>query len=452
MLARIFDRGDEQRAITYQTLFETGAPVPTSTLAGVSINQENSMRIATVYACVRLIADSISTLPVDVFTRENNARIPYRPRPAWLEFPESGVTRADHFQMVLVSLLVAGNAFVRVLRDNGEVVGLSVLNPTKVEVVRNPATRRPEFKVDNGPRVPLEDMIHITELRMPGEMRGKSRIDLVSETLGMEKALTAFAARFFGSGSATSGIIEYPGPLTRDQATDLAAAFDVAHRNRLSSSAHKTGVLSGGAKYQKTSVEPNEAQMLESRQFAVEEIARIFRCPPQMLGVTTPGAQSYASVEMNMISFVQNTLRTYIVKLEDAYSRLLPPDVYIRWNVNGLLRGDAQTRMAAYSVGLNSGVYSVNDVRSFEDLEPVDGADSHRVPLANVDIDAANLAVLDRKSLMAQRLIASGFEPASVLDALGMPAITHSGVPSVMLQGVAQINPEDPESVYTTGE
>jgi HK97 family phage portal protein len=319
-------------------------------------------------------------------------------------------------------------------------------------VRRNAANRRPEFVDGDQEVVPLEDMLHITELRMPGEMRGKSRIDLVSETLGMEKALTAFAARFFGSGSVTSGIIEYPGPLTREQASDLASAFDTAHRNRASSTAHKTGVLSGGAKYAKTSVEPNEAQMLESRQFAVEEIARIFRCPPQMLGVTTPGAQSYASVEMNMISFVQNTLRTYIVKLEDAYSRLLPDDVYIRWNVNGILRGDSQSRMSAYSVGLNSGIYSVNDVRAFEDLEPVDGADVHRVPLANVDLDAANLAELDRKTMMAQRLVSTGFEPASVLEALGLPAITHSGVPSVMLQGVAQINPDDPESVYSTGD
>lgn len=451
MLARIFDRGDEQRGMTFQTLFETGQNIPSMTKSGVSVSQENSLRIATVYACVRLIADSISTLPVDVFTREDGARVPYRPRPSWLEYPESGVTRADHFQMVLVSLLVAGNAYVRILRDDRGVVGLSVLNPTRVEPVRNPATRRPEFKIDDKERVGLEDMIHITELRMPGEMKGKSRIDLVSETLGMEKALTQFAARFFGSGSSTSGIIEYPGPLTRDQAADLASAFDAKHRNR-GVTAHRTGVLSGGAKFTKTSVEPNEAQMLESRQFAVEEIARIFRCPPQMLGVTTPGAQSYASVEMNMISFVQNTLRTYIVKLEDAYSRLLPQDVYMRWNVNGLLRGDAQTRMAAYSVGLNSGVYSVNDVRAFEDLEPVDGADAHRVPLANVDIDAANLAVMDRKTLMAQRLVSAGFEPAAVMAALDLPAITHTGVPSVLLQGVAQINPDDPESVYQTGE
>lgn len=451
MLARLFDRGDEQRSMTFQTLFETGGNIPSTTNSGVSVSQENSLRIATVYACVRLIADSISTLPVDVFTREDGARIPFRPRPAWLEYPESGVTRADHFQMVLVSLLVAGNAYVRILRDDRGVVGLSVLNPTRVEPVRNKATRRPEFKVDDAERVPLEDMIHITELRMPGEMKGKSRIDLVSETLGMEKALTQFAARFFGSGSSTSGIIEYPGPLTRDQASDLASAFDAKHRNR-GTTAHRTGVLSGGAKFTKTSVEPNEAQMLESRQFAVEEIARIFRCPPQMLGVTTPGAQSYASVEMNMISFVQNTLRTYIVKLEDAYSRLLPPDVYMRWNVNGLLRGDAQTRMAAYSVGLNSGVYSVNDVRAFEDLEPVDGADVHRVPLANVDLGAANLAELDRKTMMAQRLVSAGFEPSAVTAALGLPPITHTGVPSVLLQGVAQINPDDPESVYQTGE
>ena len=451
MLGRIF-QGAEERALTYQTLFESGGSAPTNTLAGVSVSEASSLRIATVYACVRLIADSISTLPVDVFVREDGTRVPFRPRPEWLDRPESGVSRTDHFQMVLVSLLLNGNAFVRVLRDDLGVVGLSVLNPTRVEIVRNPANRRPEYLIDNAERVSAEEMIHVSEMRLPGELRGKSRIELVSETLAMEKALTSFAARFFGSGSSTSGIIEVPGNLTREQAGDLASAFDSAHRNRMSSTSFKTGILSGGAKYTKTSVEPNEAQMLESRQFAVEEIARIFRCPPQMLGVTTPGAQSYASVEMNMISFVQNTLRTYIVKLEDAYSRLLPADVYIRWNTNGLLRGDAQSRMAAYSVGLTSGIYSIQDVRAFEDLEPVAGGDVHRVPLANVDLAAANLAEMDKKILMAQRLVTAGFEPASVLEALGLPAITHSGVPSVLLQGVAQINPDAPEAVYQTGD
>lgn len=450
MLGRLFDRGVEERSVTYQTLFETGAAPPVSTIAGVQINQENSLRISTVYACVRLIADAISTLPVDTYIRSEGARRPFRPRPEWLDYPESGVSRTDHFQMVIVSLLLNGNAFVRVLRDDRGVAGLSVLNPTKVEVVRNKATRRPEFIVHiderRTERVSMDEMIHITELRLPGDMRGKSRIDLIQEELGLSKALNVFASKFFSSGAVTSGIIEYPGNLTREQAVDLKATFDQSHQGLGRS--HRTGILFGGAKYTKTGSDPEQAQMLASREHEIATIARIFRCPPQLIGVTTPGAQSYASVEMNSIHFLQHCLRPLIVKIEDAYSKLLPGVAFMSFSVNGLLRGDVQTRMQAYSTGLMSGIFSVNDVRRLEDEPPVEGGDVYRVPLANIDLAAANLSEFAKKTDIAQRLIYSGFEPSGVMSALGLPNIPHTGVPSTQLQQVAQINPDDPESVY----
>jgi len=450
MLGRLFDRGGEERSVTYQTLFETGSAPPMSTIAGVQINQENSLRISTVYACVRLISDAISTLPIDTYVRSEGARRPFRPRPEWLDYPESGVSRTDHFQMVMVSLLLNGNAFVRVLRDDRGVVGLSVLNPSKVEVVRNSATRRPEFviKIDErrSERVPGDEMIHISDMRLPGEMRGKSRIDLIQEELGLSKALTVFAARFFSSGAVTSGIIEYPGNLTREQAGDLKASFDQSHQGLGRS--HKTGILFGGAKFQKTGSDPEQAQMLASREHEIATIARIFRVPPQLLGVTTPGAQSYASVEMNSIHFVTHCLRPFLVKIEDAYSRLLPGIAFMAFSLNGLLRGDVQSRMQAYSTGLMSGIYSVNDVRRLEDEAPVEGGDVYRVPLSNIDLAAANLSEVSKKTDIAQKLIFSGFDPAGVMSALGLPDIQHTGLPSTQLQQIAQINPDDPESAY----
>ena len=119
---------------------------------------------------------------------------------------------------------------------------------------------------------------------------------------------------------------------------------------------------------QKTGANPDEAQMLDSRKLSIEEVARMFRVPPHMIGITTPGAMSYASVEQNNINFVVHTLRPYISKIEDAYSRLLPTVAFLKFNVDGLLRGDFQTRIAGYSTGLQSGFYSVNDVRRFEDV------------------------------------------------------------------------------------
>jgi hypothetical protein len=210
-------------------------------------------------------------------------------------------------------------------------------------------------------------------------------------------------------------------------------------------------VLAGGAKFTKTGVDPDAAQMLESRRLSIEEIARAFRCPPSMLGVTTPGAMSYASVEANAIHFVTHTLRVYVTKLEDAYSRLLPEGVFLKFNMDGLLRGDSQTRAQVYSTALQSGYMSINDVRRLEDFSPVDGGDNYRVPLANVDVAAANLTETDRKVLMAQRLILAGFEPAGVMQAMGLPDITHTGVPSTQLQPLSNIDPTDPASAYPVG-
>ena len=146
-------------------------------------------------------------------------------------------------------------------------------------------------------------------------------------------------------------------------------------------------------------------------------------------------------MESNAISFVTNTLRPYIARLEDAHSRLLPNGVFLKFNVDGLMRGDTQSRYAAYSTGLASGFLSINDVRTREDLSPADNGDQYRVPLANVSLDAAGLAELDRKTTIAQRLIDSGFEPEAVLQMLEMPLITHTGLPSKALQPQQDINP-----------
>jgi HK97 family phage portal protein len=442
-------RGREERAVSFQTIFASGGNVAQQTYAGTIITQDTSLKIGAVYACVRLLADTISTLPVDTFYREGGARKPFRPKPLWVENPDIGTAREDHLQQAMVSLLLDGNVFIRIFRSRtGEILSLVVLDPTRVEVRRNPATREIEYVLDAGTGTTLraDEVLHITELRKPGALRGISRIDEVKQSLGLASALEEFSARFFGQGSVTAGIIEWPGNLTREQAKDLASGFEDGHRGLKRS--HRPGVLFGGAKFVKTGVDPNEAQMLESRQFAVEEIARIFRCPLHLLQVSTPGAMSYASVEQNAIQFAQYTLRPIISKFETAYSSLLPGPAFVKFNLDAILRGDIQTRFAAYSTGQLAGFLSVNDIHRLEDMPPADGGDEYRVPLANVNLAAANIVETDRKTQMLTRLIMAGFDPAESLKALDMPAIMHTGIPPTSVQSVASINPADPASVY----
>jgi len=449
MLGNLTGGNKEERAISFQSIWGAGDSFAFTTESGANIDQTQAMKINAFYACVLLISDTISTLPVDCFRRVDGDRVPFRPQPSWIQRPDVDLLRSEHYQQVLISLLLDGNAFVRVFRDNrGDVVNLVCIAPNRVTVTRNIRTREIEYIIDENQDVPVSkrDMLQITEMRKAGDLRGMSRVTELKDNLGLSSALQSFAARFFGQGATTQGIIETPQDLKSDQAKQLVDSFSNRHDGFRK--AHKTGLLTGGAKFVRTGVNPDEAQMLDSRKLAIEEVARIFRVPPHMIGVTTPGAMSYASVEQNGINFVTHTLRPYIAKIEDAYSALLPDNAFIRFNVDGLLRGDFATRMNGYSIGSQAGFLSVNDIRRFEDLRPVQGGDVYRVPLANVDLAAAALVETDRKVLMAQRLVTTGFDPAAVLEALGLPSIEHTGVPSVMLQGIAQIDPEAPQSVY----
>lgn len=445
-MASIFDWfRKEDRAISFQTVWGAGADLDIANPSGAVINSKTAFEIVSFWSAVSLISDTIATLPIDSYIRQDGTRRPYRPRPAWVDQPDVDLTRQAHYQQVLVSLLVSGNSYTRVFRNsNGDVVNLLVLDPQTVKVDRS-ALGRKIFIVDKEDKaLTSDDVIHITDLIEPGALTGMSRVERLKEALGLSSAMQSFAARFFGQGATTQGIIEFPGNLTPDQAKNLRDGFDSAHRGFRR--AHKTGVLSGGATYKQTTVAPDQAQMIESRRFSVEEIARAFNIPLSFMGI--PGTQSYASVEQNAIQFVTHTLRPYIEKLEWAYSRLLPVEAFLKFNVDGLLRGDFNSRISAYATGLQSGFMSVNDVRKLEDLSPAEGGDQYRVPLQNIALTDTGLVAETEKTNMVKALIQVGFDPAETLKAFGLPAIAHTGVPSSQLQAVNTIDPANPETVY----
>ena len=443
MLGNLF----EQRAVSFQTVWGAGEPWGLQSEAGVNVTTKKSFEIVAFFSAVSLISDTISTLPCGAYLRIGATRRPLNPRPVWLDQPDVDLsTRAAFFQQVFSSLLVHGNSYTRVFRDaQGQVVNLVNLNPEKIEVERSKIGRKIYRYQDEARPLNNDEVIHIVDLILPGELKGMSRVETLKQALGLNIALSDYAARFFGTGASAAGVIEFPGNLTSEQAKQLADGFDARHRNG-TRRAHKTGVLSGGAKFVSTQLDPEASQALESRKFAVEEIARAFNVPLHLLGV--PGTASYASVEQNNLQFVSMTLRPLAEKVEAAFSRLLPGDAFIKFQFGDLLRADLEARIRSYSVGSQAGFYSTNDIRRLEDMEPVEQGDQYRVPLANIALADTQVITDDRKVLMAQRLVTVGFDPEQVLAALGLPSIGHTGVPSVMLQGVAQIDPNDPEAVY----
>jgi HK97 family phage portal protein len=440
----------ESRAISFQTIWGTGGDIEILNQAGTVVNPETVFKVNAIFSAVSLISDTISTLPVDSYIRRDGARFAFRPRPAWVQQPDIDTTKEAFYGSLIVSMLLDGNGFVRVFRDgSGRVINMTVLNPSKVEIRKNKVGEVVYVYEGEGKPLNKNEMIHIPDVVRPGEIRGISRVTALKDNFGLALALESYAARFFGQGATTQGLIEFPGNLTPEQAKQLVDGFDARHRGFRK--AHKTGVLSGGAKYVNTSVENDKAQFIDSRRMAVEDVARAFNIPPHLLGL--PGTNTYSSVEQNNIAFVTHTLRPIVQKLESAFTPLMANEpggstAFIKFTLDGLLRGDAATRFSAYSTGLQAGYLTINDIRRLEDLPPVEGGEIIRVPLANVNIDAAELVATDKRVNMAQKLVNSGYDPADVLAVMGLPPILHTGLPTVQLQPISQIDPEDPAAAY----
>ena len=449
----VFNKLWEDRAISFQTIFETGDDIVFSSQAGTNVTEDNAYQIAAVWSAVSLISDTVSTLPVDVFFRDDGNRRPFRPKPAWVAQPDVDFNgHATFYKSALVSLLLDGNCFIRVFSNGrGEIVNLQVLNPNSVEVKRNGQGRLMFEVVGEDKPLTTEQIVYIPDLLKPGHIRGVSRVGAMKENLSLAKALEMYAATFFGSGTTLQGVIEYPGALTEEQAGSLRNSFDNAHKGWRKSG--RTGILSGGATFKATQADPEKSQALEARRMAVEDVARIWRIPSHMLNL--PGTNTYSSVEQNMIQFVTHTLRPYVTMLEDAMSPLMSrypggADAFIKFNMSALLRADTQTRFAAYSTGLQSGFLTINDIRSWEDLSAQEGdaASQVRVPLANVNLSESGVRAQREKVQMVRDLVFAGFSPAEAMEMIGLPPVAHTGLPSVQLQGVAQVDPENPDAVY----
>ncbi len=448
MLNRLF----EQRAVSFQTIFEAGDDLAFGNLSDTAIDSKTVFQVNAVYSAVSLIADTISTLPLDCFIRIDGQRRAFRPKPSWVEKPDIALPRVAFYNSIIVSLMLDGNAFIRVFSNRaGEVVNLVVLNPRAVEVKRTPRGTLTFTVEGEGKVLSQEEVIFIPDVLRPGTIRGVSRVEALKENFGLALALEKFASTFFGNGTNLSGVIEVDSNLTKEQAENLRNSFDNAHRGWRRG--HRTGILSGGAKFKTTQIDPESSQSIEARRFAVEDVARAFNIPANMLNI--PGTTTYASVEQNNIQFITHTLRPIVQKLEDAFSPLMTrypggETAFVKWNLDGLARADIQARTSAYSTMIQAGVMSINDVRRLEDMSDIDdaAASNVRVPLANINIDGADLVADEKRVRMAQILVLSGYDPAESLSAVGLDPIAHTGLASTQLQPVAQVDPENPGAVY----
>ena len=402
----------------------------------MSVTEDTSLRLSAVYACVRLISDTISTLPYDQYIRRDGQRFPYRPKDAWVDRPSTEMPRTTFWKQVIISLLLDGNAFVLVTRSGNEIVDLTPLNPKQVRVERRDG--RKVFILDNSTMLGPDRVLHLTEMLMPGELRGVSRIMQAKEALGLGLALEEYAAQFFGNGAYAGGVLEFPDKLSPEQRKEIRDTWNAMHQGP--KRAHRVGMLWGGGKFNPLTVDPTSSQLVDQRKFAVEEVARIFRVPPFMLGVSENAAMAFASIEQQQLFFRQHTIQPYVEMLEDHFQMLLEnPNTFVKFNMSSIVRADLASRYSAYNVALLAGFMSVNDVRRLEDQGPVDDGDQYRVPLQNIPLTDANLISMQQKARVAQSLTISGYTPDSVAEMLDLD-VESFGLPSVQVQAP----PEEP--------
>jgi len=431
--------------------------------SGIDVTADSAIRMSTVYACVRLLGDTISSLPLGAYVRRGRARISYAAAygetPYWVNTPNPETSRIEFYEQVISSLNIHGNAFILTVRDdNNEVVELYCLNPDDVRIRRLRPNEPLVYEVQTTDEqgafnqiLTKNEMLHIPLFRLPGSHYGLGPIAAARLTIGAAMAADTYAASYFGNAANPGGVIEVPGELTEDQAQDIGRDWNITHTGPYR--AGKIGVLSGGASFKPLTLNAQDAQLLDTRRFNVEDIARLFRVPISLLGHPVAGAMSFASVEAQNLSFVQHSLRPLLERLEQAFSTLLPePDGFIKFNLDALLRGTTLERYEAYTKGLREGFLSLNDVHAMEDMAPIADGDNYRVPLQNIDAgDAKDVGVKLRAEIVTQ-LVQVGYDPEEVLAAIGLPAMAHTGVPSSQLQPIAQIDPNDPASAYDVRE
>jgi HK97 family phage portal protein len=370
----VWSRVQNREELTLEQLL---AEDSTPTYAGVPVTTDHALRLSAVWACVRLLADAVSTLPLDVYRRGD--RNPLPELPPLLRTPAAGMSLNEWLYAVMVSLLLRGNAYGIVTARSG-----ATLLPAQVDLahpdrltISTLADGRVQYRL-NGKEISPADVWHVRAYTFPGTILGLSPVEYARQTIGLGLAAERFGATFFGDGATPTGILyadRDPGPAA---VKDLKAEWMVAHSNRRDAGPYaafqpggRAPAVLSGVKFEPISIQPEESQFLGTLDSNVNSIARLYGVPPEMIGGTTAGPLAYTSPEQRSLDLLTYTIRGWLVRLENAISSLLPSTQVARFNAGGMVRVDLKTRYEAHAIALAAGFLTVNEVRELEDRGPL---------------------------------------------------------------------------------
>lgn len=367
-----------------------------SSTSGKTVNEFMAMQTTAVYACVRILAETLAALPLQLYryTPGGKERVYDHPLYHLLhDEPNPEMTSFIFRETLMGHLLIWGNAYAQIIRDRlGRVQGLYPLRPDKMTVCRDDRGKifylytktgdeNPNIKPYGQVALQEEEVLHIPGLGFDG-LVGYSPIAMARNAVGMTMACEEYGASFFANGASPSGVLEHPGVL-KDPAK-VRDSWNAVYQG--SANAHRVAVLEEGMSFKQISIPPEEAQFLETRKFQLNEIARLYRIPPHMIGDLEKS--SFNNIEQQSMEFVKYTLDPWVIRWEQAMQKalFLPEEkkqYFLKFNVNGLMRGDYESRMTGYSIGRQNGWLSANDIREMEDMNPVPDEEGGNLYLVN---------------------------------------------------------------------
>lgn len=356
-----------------------------NTSAGKPVNEHTAMQMTAVYSCVRILSETLAGLPLHVYRyNDSGGKEKYLKHPLYKllhDEPNPEMTSFAFRETLMSHLLLWGNAYAQIIRNaRGEVIALYPLMPNKMTVDRDSKGRlfylysrtsddAPTLGDDSQVYLSPSEVLHIPGLGFDG-LIGYSPIAMAKNAVGLAIATEEYGAKFFANGAAPGGVLEHPGTIKDPQ--KVKESWNAAYQG--SQNAQRVAVLEEGMKYQPIGISPEQAQFLETRKFQINEIARIFRVPPHMLADLEKS--SFSNIEQQSLEFVKYTLDPWVVRWEQSMCRALlmeseKPIVFIKFNVDGLLRGDYVSRMSGYATARQNGWMSANDIRELENLDRI---------------------------------------------------------------------------------
>ena len=354
--------------------------------SGQMVTVDRAMQVATVYACVRILAESIAQLPAKIYKRNNeNGNDILSNGPLWqlVQFPNSWQNSFEFFEYAMLCLCLRGNFFAVKNVRRGEVIELLPLRPDAVSVQREnwelfytytDATGRSQT-------VGSDAILHIRGFSLDGII-GLSPIAYMRNSIGLAMSTEAHGARVFKNGGRPGGVLTHPGKLSDEALRHLEMSWSAAHGGENSGG---TAILEEGLTYAPIAMTNEDAQYLEARQFQRTEICSIFRIPPHMIGDLTKS--SFSNITQQSLEFVKYSVLPWCKRIETAIWRSLLTEkqradgVYIEFLLDGLERADIKTRYESYQIAINSGILSSNECRKLENRNPREGGDDYLQPL-----------------------------------------------------------------------